>query len=415
MSDKHTVLSLFSCCGGLDLGFEGGGQALAKQIDIERHPDWIAEYDEETGKVVLAENDFVTIFANDIDENALRTWTNYFQKTHDKNHAKYELGSIVELVKSAKRGEYEFPKADIILGGFPCCDFSLSGKRMGFASTKSDTETNLDAPTPENRGMLYYWMREVIDLVNPKMFVAENVKGMISLADVKETIENDFRSIGKGYVVIPAKVLHSADYGVAQSRERIIFFGFNKEFLSPDALSALTQDEIPPEYDPYPVPTHKYTKESTGRLPFVNVEDVIGDLPEPEDSDDPSHQAYSKAAYLGKNRQGQNEVKLNDVGPTIRSKHHGNIEYRRLSAEHGGQHIDELKRGAPERRLSVRECARIQSFPDDYEFVLPSNTETKEKGVSGSAAYVLIGNAVPPVLAYNIARNLQEKWELFFS
>lgn len=412
----HKVLSLFSCCGGLDLGFEGGFQAQARQIDAELHPDWITSAFTDNGieKFNLAENDFETVWANDIDVNAQSAWTNFFQRKHHKNNAIYELGSIVELVKKARNGEYEFPECDIVLGGFPCCDFSLSGKRQGFNSSKSDTESNLDVPTPENRGMLYYWMREVIDMVKPKMFVAENVKGMVSLADVKETIENDFRSIGNGYVVVPAKVLHAADYGVAQNRERIIFFGFNKDFLTQEAQRELQQEVISDDFDPYPRPTHKYTKNSTGALPFVNVAEMLQGLGEPEDSADASHKAYSKAKYMGKHCQGQAEVKLAGVGPTIRSKHHGNIEFRRLGAEHGGAHKDELKEELPERRLSVRECARIQSFPDDYDFVIAANKKAGQKSVSGSAAYVLVGNAVPPVLAYNIARNLQEKWSRYF-
>ena len=88
------------------------------------------------------------------------------------------------------------------------------------------------------------------------------------------------------------------------------------------------------------------------------------------------------------------------------------IEYRRLSAVNGGNHKDELAAGLPERRLTVRECARIQTFPDDYEFVFKA--KNGKPGVCGSHAYKIIGNAVPPLLAYHIARNLQSKWSLYF-
>ena len=104
---------------------------------------------------------------------------------------------------------------------------------------------------------------------------------------------------------------------------------------------------------------------------------------------------------------------MDGIAPTIRSEHHGNIEFRRLNREHDGIITDELDQGLMERRLSVRECARIQTFPDDYQFILP-----KREGypaVSASAAYQVIGNAVPCVLAYNIAMRIKENWELYFS
>lgn len=103
---------------------------------------------------------------------------------------------------------------------------------------------------------------------------------------------------------------------------------------------------------------------------------------------------------------------MDGVGPTIRSEHHGNIEYRRLSAEHGGQHTDELKNGLKERRLTIRECARIQTFPDDYEFII--SPKEGNKGVSASDAYKLIGNAVPPLLGFHIAKRLENNWNLYF-
>jgi DNA (cytosine-5)-methyltransferase 1 len=121
---------------------------------------------------------------------------------------------------------------------------------------------------------------------------------------------------------------------------------------------------------------------------------------------------YSKAKYGGQ-AQGQTEINLDWVGPTIRSEHHGNIEYRRLSLEHGGKHLQELELGLPERRLTVRECARIQTFPDDYEFVRPSHKKDPYN-LSGSNAYKVIGNAVPPLLAYSIAQRLEEIWDEVF-
>ena len=115
---------------------------------------------------------------------------------------------------------------------------------------------------------------------------------------------------------------------------------------------------------------------------------------------------------MGSHCQGQTEVKLHSVGPTIRSEHHGNIEFRRLSKEHGGKHDEELAAGLKERRLTVRECARIQTFPDDYQFILGKTADNVS--VVASDAYKIIGNAVPCVLAYNIAKSIESKWALYF-
>ena len=115
---------------------------------------------------------------------------------------------------------------------------------------------------------------------------------------------------------------------------------------------------------------------------------------------------------MGKHCQGQTEINLDGIGPTIRAEHHGNIEYRRLSTEKGGKYADELGIGLKERRLSVRECARIQTFPDNFKFVVP--TKKSKKGVSASSAYKLIGNAVPPLLGYHIAKRLEKNWQLYF-
>ena len=411
------VLSLFSGCGGMDLGFEGGFSVLKKSVNKSIHPHWAIKA-VSPNWVQLPETRFSTVFANDIRPDAKTAWTTYFGK-RGVSPTTYCLDSIVDLVKLHKENAIDiFPhNVDIVTGGFPCQDFSIAGKREGFNSTKSHLGGKRDDDTPsiESRGQLYMWMRDVITLVKPKMFIAENVKGLANLADVKEVIERDFaNACDGGYLVIPAQVLHAADYGVPQNRERIIFFGFKKSALKEDALRELMQDVISSEYDPYPIRTHKYTGAAKGDnlMPFVTVGDCLGDLPEPLESTDPAHQKYSCAKYMGKHCQGQSEVDLDGVGPTIRSEHHGNIEYRRLSAEHGGRYHNELSAGMIERRLSVRECARIQTFPDDYDFIIP--TTGGNKGVSSSDAYKIIGNAVPPLLAYNIAMRLQENWDKYF-
>lgn len=414
--EKLGVLSLFSGCGGMDLGFEGGFCVPKASINCDLHPDW-CESEAQGDWIKLPESAFETVFANDIKPEAKSAWVKFFTKRG--RQAPYYVESIVDLVKAHKNMEHPiFPQnVDVVTGGFPCQDFSVAGKRKGFQSHKSHDGgiISVDEPNVENRGQLYIWMREVISLVKPKVFIAENVKGLTNLSDAKEVIERDFSSInGDSYLVIPAQVLNAANFGVPQGRERVFFLGFKKSALTKQALKELSKENINAQYMPYPKKTHYLDEEQ--KLPkqqkYVSVSQALSGLGEPETSIDPSHRKYSKAKYMGKHCQGQQEVKLDGIGPTIRSEHHGNIEFRRLSKAHGGRYKEELNQGMQERRLSVRECARIQTFPDEYEFILPKTEELKS--VSGSEAYKLIGNAVPPLLAYHIAKRLEENWDLYF-
>jgi DNA (cytosine-5)-methyltransferase 1 len=117
---------------------------------------------------------------------------------------------------------------------------------------------------------------------------------------------------------------------------------------------------------------------------------------------------------MGEHCQGQKEISLDNLAPTIRAEHHGNIEFRRLSKERGGKYISELNAGKEERRLTLRECARIQTFPDDFDFVIPSKEKKNKFDVSPSEGYKLVGNAVPPLLAYHIAKKIESNWSYYF-
>ena len=413
MNKKKRVLSLFSGCGGMDIGFEGGFRCLKRSINTNIHPDWVVEENDDW--VLVTKTGFETVFANDIRPDAKAAWVSYFSSIYNNANEIYHIDSIVNLVKRAQGGERVFPdNIDIVTGGFPCQDFSVAGKRKGFNSDKGHNGKKLEInePTVENRGQLYMWMKEVIGIVQPSIFIAENVKGLTTLEDAKEVIEHDFANAADGgYIVIPARVLHAANYGVPQSRERIIFYGFKRNALKEKTIEALLNLAENKEYDPYPIPTHAYNIKGEGLYPFVTCKEALVGLEEPETATDIAQTKYSKAKYMPKG-QGNVEIKLNSISPTIRSEHHGNIEFRRLSAENGGNHIEELNAGMEQRRLTVRECARIQTFPDDYQFILPKTMENK--AVSASDAYKIIGNAVPCVLGYNIAMRLAENWEKYF-
>lgn len=413
-SGSMNVLSLFSGCGGMDIGFEGGFHCLRRSLNDTLHPNWV-EAQVDAHWLRLKKTGFVTCFANDIKPEAKTAWSTFFSAQYAQPMAdRYHVDSIVHLVKRAQQGEAVFPShIDIVTGGFPCQDFSVAGKRNGFQSTKGHDgkALEIDTPSVESRGQLYMWMREVISITQPSVFIAENVKGLTNLSDVQKIIEKDFADAADGgYLVVPAKVLHAADFGVPQSRERVIFYGFKKSALLPEALKALSAKQVPSDYDPYPVPTHG--KQGEPLWPFVTCAEAFVGLLEPAMSNDPAQQHYSKAKFMGRHCQGQTEIKLDAIGPTIRAEHHGNIEFRRLSQAHGGQYEAEWASGLTERRLTVRECARIQTFPDDYAFIIPK--QGAMAGVSASSAYKLIGNAVPCLLAYHIAMTLKEKWSRYF-
>lgn len=409
---EKRVLSLFSGCGGMDIGLEGGFTCLRDSINQNIHPTWI---EEDYGKwVKVSKTGFKTVFANDIRDDAKAAWVSYFNQRYSNANEIYHVESIVDLVKRHKNGEQIFPEnIDVVTGGFPCQDFSVAGKRQGFNSLKSHIGEKISSEEAnvENRGQLYIWMKEVVSIVKPKVFIAENVKGLVSLEDVKEIIKNDFSNAADGgYLVIPARVLQAANYGVPQSRERVIFYGFKRSALTNEALQNLTNISNHSDIDPYPIPTHNYSLNTISLNPFVTSGAAICDLKEPNFTTDNSQKKYSKAKLS--RGQGNVEIKLDNVSPTIRSEHHGNIEFRRLDIENGGKYVDEIEKGLEQRRLTIRECARLQTFPDDYQFILEKTD--KNIAVSASSAYKIIGNAVPCVLAYSIGKTLSEKWDIYF-
>jgi len=410
------VVSLFSGCGGMDLGFEGDFIVHEDSVNEHLNPDFIVERFEDN-LVRLKPTKFQTVFANDILQEARNAWVNYFKKRNYSSEV-YHVESIVDLVKMHKDGYKVFPEdIDVVTGGFPCQDFSVAGKRNGFNSHKDHTGKIIrnEIPSLETRGQLYMWMKEVVEITKPKIFIAENVKGLVNLSNVKEIIQKDFSSInGNGYLVLNPLVLHAADYGVPQSRERVIFIGIKKSELSPTALKELSKAKINEKYHPYPKPTHSYNAKGKELKEPVKLETIFKGLLEPEYTNDPSQKYFSRAKFMGKHCQGQTEVNLQGIGPTIRAEHHGNIEFRRLSIENGGKLVDELKKmKLRQRRLTPRECALIQTFPPDYEFVIPSNNS--RFFISASAAYKIIGNAVPPLLAYHIANRIESLWNLYFN
>lgn len=316
--NNYKILSLFAGCGGLDLGFRGGFSFLGKKY---------------------AKRNFELEWSNDIDAPSCETFRKNFR--HD-----IVCGDIRDIINGKEKKslfDKKLPnKTDIVLGGFPCQDFSHAGKRRGFES---------------KRGLLYQSMMKVIRRTKPNLFVAENVKGLLTMNKGKaiETIIKDFGTLGYH---VNFKLLLAANFGVPQMRERVIIVGTKK-----GKLPRFENDDYPKEI---------FSKEN-----WVPLKKAIGDLEKLEEGTLSNHY-WSKAK---KNKgQGNNAVSALKPGPTMRTEHHGNIEW----------HWNE------KRRLSAREAARIQSFPDDFIFY-PST----------SSAYKQIGNAVPPVMAWHIATAIQ--------
>ncbi len=297
-SKPITIVSLFSGCGGMDLGFTGGFDFLGKTYM-------------RTGMEI--------IWANELNAAACRTYR--------ENLGDYIIeGDICEQIKNLP------PSADIVVGGFPCQDISINGKMLGVNGKRSS---------------LYTYIVEAVKKITPKVFVAENVGGLLLKQNrfSLDKIVADFSSLGYN---LTYQLYHAEEYGVPQTRERVVFVG-TKEGL--------------PEYKPPAPAVH---------IP-VTAYEALHDLEElPEDK--PFSHIWSKAKVSGE--QGNRRLAAGRPGYTIRAECHGNIQFHYSLP----------------RRISMREAARIQSFPDS--FVFPCGLRETERQ---------IGNAVPPVLAWHIA------------
>jgi len=267
---------------------------------------------------------------------------------------KWNHNYILQDIRDCITNNYDFPSADVITGGFPCQDFSHAGKRKGF-----------DA----DRGTLYKSYVEVVKRVKPIIFIAENVNGLLTMAgNPIQKIMDDFVEVG---YEVKYQLIKCEDFGIPQTRHRVIIMGIRLDCRHKlkDDWNIITENK----------------KKCAIKHYFMHLE-------EPDKTTDMAQQVYSKASKLDKG-QGQTEIKIDGFCPTMRAEHHGNIEFRRIN---GGKNN---KGHLQERRLSVREASLIQTFP-------PNCILTERKPTS--MAYKPIGNAVPPLLGYIIARKVQQ-------
>lgn len=301
-------------------------------------------------------------------------WANEFDKeiweTYKKNHPHTVLDkrSIVDIPA------YEVPDCDGIIGGPPCQSWSEAGALKGIK---------------DKRGQLFFDFIRILEEKQPKFFLAENVSGMLlgrhsnALSNIKEL----FRDTGVGYE-LSFEMLNSCDYNVPQDRKRVFFIGIRKDlnfkfqFPKPNFSKITLRDSI---YDlkDSALPALPYNKSNGNKCIVPNHEYMIGDF---------------STIYMSRNRvrswdeqsftiqAGGRHAPLHPQAPKMKF-----IEQNIRIFVPGSEHLY--------RRLSVRECARIQTFPDNFIFYYNSVP----------AAYKMIGNAVPVNFAKFLAASIKQQ------
>lgn len=292
------VVSLFSGAGGLDLGFK------------------------------LAGNDIV--WANDIDKDACATYR--------ENIGDHIVCDDIKDIDIAS-----IPAADIVIGGFPCQGFSLA---------------NLRRSIDDERNQLYKFFYSVIKTLKPKFFVAENVKGILSLGggSVIKQIEADFQEAG---YITSVNLVNMADYGVPQTRQRVIIIGQRKD-ISDEFVVSL------------PKKTNCKVPGKDGLPGWLSIKEAIDHFPDPDKESNVLNHIYSSYKVEYRNFTGHRKTDPNKPSPTILARGNGK----------GG--VCAIPHYNGTRRLTVRESAAVQTFPDNFHF----------HGTMG-ACYRQIGNAVP--------------------
>lgn len=346
--DKINLISLFSGSGGLDLGVELAGLvAVVGEEKALKAFENKEDFDAIRGKSI-----FHTIYSNDLFKEANESYKLNLPPTFQ-----HELD--IRKIK-------EFPEADLVLGGFPCPGFSEAGPRL----------------IDDERNFLYIHFIRCLLQAKPFAFIAENVKGMLTLGkgEVMNQIIQDFSSAGYN---VQFKLVNAKDYGAPQNRERVFIIGIRNDI----------------EFDyKFPTPTH-----GKGKLPYITLQDAIGDLE--TNPGDWFRGGYSPM-YLSRNR----KKKWTDQSFTIQASgrqaplHPSGPEMIKLNKDHWELPGD----SSLHRRLSVKEIARIQTFPDWFKFSDGGNMDSS-KNNRLNKQYQQIGNAVPVNLAKAIALPIA-KW-----
>lgn len=343
MKKKHTFIDLFSGCGGLSLGFEMAG--------------------------------FVGILAIDNWKDALNTYA------YNHKNTRTLCGDLATLDPYKIKEEYGISDVDLIIGGPPCQGFSVAGKRI----------------IEDERNKLYKSFVEFVGCFRPKAFVMENVPNILSIGNgiVKDSIIKDFEDLN---YKVSVEIITASNYGVPQNRRRAVFVGLKdgKDFVFPEplktekvtsfeALSDLPENSII-DGSPYPTePTcdfQRYARRcSTGvynhdiTIHNDKTKEIIALVPDGGNYKSlPVEFQQTRKVHIAWTRLCSSKPSITiDTG----HRHHFHYKWNRIP--------------------TVRESARIQSFPDDFIFTCSKTSQYKQ-----------VGNAVPPLMAKAIALQLSK-------
>ena len=319
--EKLKVASLFCGCGGTDVGLLGDFEFLGNHY---------------------ASNDLEIVYANDIDDNACNIFKENFGIEPDNR-------DIREVTSD------EIPEFDILTGGFPCQSFSIiaqNPKRLG---------------VKDERGKLFFEMCRILREKQPKCFIAENVKGILT-ANKKSAFPLIIKEFEESGYDVSYSILNSANYGVPQKRERVIIVGFRKDL----GIKFEFPDVIVSDEEAF-TPLSKVIENEVDEKYFFSQRAVEGIMRKRASMNKGLAQDITKpcntvGAHLAK-------VSLNSTDPVLLV----NERYR---------------------RFTPREVARIQSFPENFELV-----------GSEAAQYRALGNAIPPVMFWYVAKTVRKNLE----
>lgn len=301
-------------------------------------------------------------------------WANEYDKeiweTYTKNHPNTELDkrSIINIPSS------DIPDCDGIIGGPPCQSWSEAGSLKGIN---------------DKRGQLFFDFIRILEDKQPKFFLAENVSGMLlgRHSEALENIKEMFRKAGIGYE-LSFEMVNARDYNVPQDRKRVIFVGIRKDlgfkykFENPDFKQLTLKDAIFDLKDNV-LPAREKNKTNGVECLIPNHEYMTGGF---------------STIYMSRNR----VRSWNEPSFTIQAGgRHAPIHPQAPKMEFIEQNVRIFAQGKENlyRRLSVRECARIQTFPDNFIFYYDNI----------AAGYKMIGNAVPVNLAYFLAESIKSQ------